>query len=148
MNQEDMNKMMEALNAKLKELGEKTKDAFDTAVIEGMYAKDKLDEMMDETKSNVNSARNSFQILSERVKSKASAELLKAQMNIDVAKEQIKAKQEAKDKESLAKLIEEKAEYAEACADLAILASEEARLAALEVAAAKKEFEEKYGSAE
>ena len=37
-------------------------------------------------------------------------------------------------------------EYASACAELSILAAEEAKLAALEAVAAEKEYDEKYGN--
>ena len=139
---------MDALSAKMKDLGEKTKDAIDTAKIKGMYAKDKIDEMVSETKSNVNAMQENYRIFSEKAKGKASAELLKAQMNIDVAKKELEAKKEAFDKASLEGYIEEVAEYASACAELSILASEEAKLATLEAIAAQKEYEEKYGSNE
>ena len=148
MNKEEMKAKMDALNAKMKDLGEKTKDAVDTVKIKGMYAKDKIDEMASETKSNINAAKENFRVFSEKAKSKASSELLKAQMNIDVAKEELAAKKEAYDKASLENYIEEVIEYASACAELSILAAEEAKLAALEAVSAQKEYAEKYGDAE
>lgn len=148
MNKEEMNAKFAELNAKMKYLGEKTKDAVDTAEIKGMYAKDKIDEMASETKSNINAMKENYKIFSEKAKSKASSELLKAQMNIDVAKEELQAKKEAHDKASLEKYIEEVTEYASACAELSLLAAEEAKLAALEAVSAQKEYDEKYGDAE
>ena len=146
MNKEEMKAKMDALNAKMKDLGEKTKDAVDTAKIKGMYAKDKIDEMASETKSNINAAKENFRVFSEKAKSKASSELLKAQMNIDVAKEELAAKKEAYDKASLENYIEEVIEYASACAELSILAAEEAKLATLEAVQAQNEYDEKYGN--
>ena len=146
MNKEKMKAKMDALNAKMKDLGEKTKDAVDTAKIKGMYAKDKIDEMASETKSNINAAKENFRVFSEKAKSKASSELLKAQMNIDVAKEELAAKKEAYDKASLENYIEEVIEYASACAELSILAAEEAKLATLEAVQAQNEYDEKYGN--
>ena len=130
----------------MKDLGEKTKDAVDTVKIKGMYAKDKIDEMASETKSNINAAKENFRVFSEKAKSKASSELLKAQMNIDVAKEELAAKKEAYDKASLENYIEEVIEYASACAELSILAAEEAKLATLEAVQAQNEYDEKYGN--
>ena len=146
MNKEEMKAKMDALNAKMKDLGEKTKDAVDTVKIKGMYAKDKIDEMASETKSNINAAKENFRVFSEKAKSKASSELLKAQMNIDVAKEELAAKKEAYDKASLENYIEEVIEYASACAELSILAEEEAKLATLEAVQAQNEYDEKYGN--
>ena len=146
MNKEEMKAKMDALNAKMKDLGEKTKDAVDTVKIKGMYAKDKIDEMASETKSNINAAKENFRVFSEKAKSKASSELLKAQMNIDVAKEELAAKKEAHDKASLENYIEEMTEYASACAELSILAAEEAKLATLEAVQAQNEYDEKYGN--
>lgn len=148
MNKEEMNAKFAELNAKMKDLGEKTKDAVDTAKIKGMYAKDKIDEMASETKSNINAMRENYKIFSEKAKSKASSELLKAQMNIDIAKEELQAKKEAHDKATLEKYIEEVTEYASACVELSLLAAEEAKLAALEAASAQKEYDEKYRDAE
>ena len=140
-----MKEKMEQLNAKMKELEEKAKDALDTAKIQGMYTKDKIDEMVLEAKSQVNAMKENYVILSERVKGKASSELLKAQMNIDVAKKELAEKKLEHDKNSLASYIDEVMEYASACLELSSLAKEEARLATLEAIAAEKEYEEKYG---
>lgn len=148
MNKEEMKAKMEALNAKMKDLGEKTKDSIDTAKIKSMYAKDKIDEMANESKGNINAMKENFKIFSEKAKGKASSELLKAQMNIDVAKEELQAKKEAHDKASLEKYIEEVTEYASACVELSLLAAEEAKLATLEMVSAQQEYDEKYGNEE
>lgn len=148
MNKEEMKAKMDVLSAKMKDLGEKTKDAVDTAKIKGMYAKDKVDEMVSETKSNVNAMKENYRVFSERVQGRASSELLKAQMNIDAAKEELAAKKEAHDKASLEAYIADVTEYASACVELSILAAEEAKLAALEAVSAEQEYEEKYGNEE
>ena len=44
------------------------------------------------------------------------------------------------------KYIDDVTEYASACVELSILASQEAKLAALEVVKAEQEYEEKYGN--
>ena len=146
MNKDEMKAKMEELNAKMKDLGEKTKDSIDTAKIKSMYAKDKIEEMVSETKSNVNAMKENFRIFSEKVKGKASSELLKAQMNIDVAKEELATKKEAHDKASLENYIEDITEYASACVELSMLSAEEAKLATLEAVSAQQEYNEKYGN--
>ena len=148
MNKEEMKAKIDALSVRMKDLGEKTKDAVETAQIKGMYAKDKIDEMVVETKSNVNAMKENYRIFSERAKSKAASELLKAQMNIDVAKEELEAKKKAHDKESLEAYINDVTEYASACVELSLLAAQEAKLATIEAVSAQKEYEEKYGNDE
>ena len=148
MNKEEMKAKIDELNEKMKDLGEKTKDSIDTAKIKSMYAKDKIDEIASESKSNLNALKENFRIFSEKAKGKASSELLKAQMNIDVAKEELAAKKEAHDKASLENYIEDVTEYASACIELSILAAEEAKHATLEAIAAQQEYDEKYGNEE
>lgn len=148
MNKEEMKAKIDELNEKMKDLGEKTKDSIDTAKIKSMYTKDKIDEMASESKSNLNALKENFRIFSEKAKGKASSELLKAQMNIDVAKEKLAAKKEAHDKASLENYIEDVTEYASACIELSILAAEEAKHATLEAIAAQQEYDEKYGNEE
>ena len=148
MNREDLKNKMESLNAKMKDLSDKTKDSIDTIKIKGMYTKDKVDEMVSNTKGNIATMKENYRIFSEKAKSKASSELLKAQMNIDVAKEELAAKKAAHDKASLESYIEDVTEYATACVELSLLAAEEAKLAALEAVAAQQEYDEKYGNNE
>ena len=148
MNKEEMKAKIDELNEKMKDLGEKTKDSIDTAKIKSMYAKDKIDEMASESKSNLNALKENFRIFSEKAKGKASSELLKAQMNIDVAKEELAAKKEAHDKASLENYIEDVTEYASACIELSILAAEEAKHATLEAIEVQQEYDEKYGNEE
>ena len=148
MNKEEIKLKMEEINKKMKDLGEKTKDSIDTAKIKSMYAKDKIDEMASESESNINAMKENLRIFGEKAKGRASSELLRAQMNIDVAKKELEAKKEAHDRASMEAYIEDVTEYAAACAELSILAVEEARLAALEAASAQKEYDEKYGDKE
>ncbi|MBR1802902.1 MAG: hypothetical protein IJ777_02900 [Clostridia bacterium] len=133
------------MKAKMAELNAKMKDSLDTAKIIGLEAQDKLKVAMDETKSNVNALKESYQIYSKRVKGKASSELIKAQMNLEVAKEELAARKEAHDKEKLEKYIEDMLEYAEGCVMLSAIAAKEAELAKLEAMDAQKEYDEKYG---
>lgn len=136
---------MEELNEKMKELNLKIKDATDTAIIAGMEAKDVVDAKMEDAKSALEAAKEQFRILGERGKSKFSSEMLKAQMNLKVAKENMAEKKLEHDKEKLSKYIDDELEYAEACVALSLLAAEEARVAFLEAVEAKYEYEEKYG---
>lgn len=145
MNKEEMKAKMDELNEKMKVLGEKAKDSWDTAVIVGLEAKDKVDEAIKETKCGINALKENYVIYSERVKGRASSELLKAQMNFDAAKAELQARKEAHDKEKLAEYIEDMMEYAESCVMLSELSAKEAELARLEAAKAQAEYNEKYG---
>ena len=146
---EDIKKAINELDEKIMDLA---KDKVDTVAIASMYAKDKIDEMVAESKSNINAMKENYIIFSDRAKGKASSELIKAKMNIDVAKEEFeKELAEAKenyDKAKYEEYITNMAEYAAACAELSNIAAEEAKLATLETILAKKEYEEKYGSEE
>lgn len=148
MNKEEMKAKIDDLNSKMKDLGEKTKDSIDTAKIKSMYAKDKMEEITKESKSSITAMKENLRMLSEKAKGKASSELLKAQMNIDIAKKELAAKKEAHDKASMEDYIEDTTEYAAACIELSILAAEEAKMAILEAIIKEEEYEEKYGNEE
>ena len=114
---EDIKKAINELDEKIMDLA---KDKVDTVAIASMYAKDKIDEMVAESKSNINAMKENYIIFSDRAKGKASSELIKAKMNIDVAKEEFeKELAEAKenyDKTKYEEYITNMAEYAAACA--------------------------------
>ena len=148
MNKEERKVKMEELSAKMKNLNAKIKDSADTVAIVGLEAKDVVDEKLEESKSAVAALKENFRIVSEKAQGKFSSELLKAQMNIDVAKQNIQEKKEAHDKEKLAKYIDDEIEYAANCVELSLLAAEEAKLAFLESVEAQKEYDEKYGTEE
>ena len=63
---------MENLSKKMKELNEKIKDSAETVAIVGLEAKDKLDEKIEDTKSNVEALKENYRIASDRSKSKIS----------------------------------------------------------------------------
>ena len=69
-------------------------------------------------------------------------------MDLNVAKENIAEKKDAKDKEKLSKYIDDELDYAESSLQLAFLAAQEAKLAFLEAVAAQEEYDEKYGKDE
>ena len=145
MTKEERKEKMEDFNEKMQKLNAKIKDRTDTAIIVGMEAKDVLSKKMDDAKSGLEAAKEQCRIASERGKGKISSELLKAQMNFKVAKENIQERKEARDKEKLSKYIDDELEYAEQSVALALLAAEEAKLAFLEAVDAQREYDEKYG---
>ena len=145
MNKDERQQKIDEFNKSMKEFGDKVKDYTDTAAISGMYAKDAIDAKIDDAKSGLAAAKENARIISERGKSKFSSTLIKAQMELNVAKENIAEKKEARDKEKLSKYIDDELEYAESSLQLAFLAAQEAKLAFLEAVAAQKEYDEKYG---
>ena len=145
MNKEERKAKIDELNQKIAKLGE---NAVDTVKLTGMYAKDELEEKAKKHKGNINALKENIKILTEKAKGKASAELLKAQMNMDVAKEKIEAQKQAFDKAQMEEYICDVIDYAEACVEISILAAEEAQLATLEAIAASVEYDEKYGNNE
>lgn len=144
MNKEEMRAKMTELNDKMKNLSSKAKDSVDIAIIAGLEAKDKVDDKIQETKGNINALKENYRLFSERAKGKASSELLKAQMNFEIAREEYEKRKQIKNKEDLEKYIEDMIEYSEACLVLSELAEEEAFLARLEAIDAQAEYEEKY----
>lgn len=93
--------------------------------------KDVLDEKMKDAQSGLEAAKEQCRIATEKGKSKISSELLKAQMNFKVAKENMQERKEARDKEKLSKYIDDELEYADQSIALAFLAVEEAKVAFL-----------------
>ena len=145
MNKDERQQKIDEFNKSMKEFGDKVKDYSDTAAISGMYAKDAIDAKIDDAKSGLAAAKENARLITERGKSKFSSALIKAQMELNVAKENIAEKKEARDKEKLSKYIDDELEYAESSLQLAFLAAQEAKLAFLEAVAAQKEYDEKYG---
>lgn len=146
MNKDEMKKRMADFSAKMQEINSKVKDAADTAVLTGMEAKDIADKKMEDAKSDLIAAKEQYRIVSERAKSKVSSELLRAQMSIDAAKENIEQRKEAHDKEKLARYISDMLEYSEMAAALAVVAADESQVALLEALDAKAEYDAKYGA--
>ncbi len=145
MNKDERKQKINEINSSLKNFGDKIKDYADTAAITGMYAKDQLNETISDTKSGLEALKENLRIASERGKSKVSSTLLKAQMELNVAKENIAEKKEAKDKEKLSKYIDDELDYAESSLALAFVAVQEAKLAFLQALEAQEEYDEKYG---
>lgn len=145
MDKEERKQKMKEFNEKMKELNSKIKDGTDTVIIAGMEAKDVLNKKVEDAKSSLEATKEQCRVISEKGKGKISSELIKAQMNFKVAKENIEAKKEARSKEKLSKYIDDELEYAEQSIAFALLAAEEAKLAFLEAVEAQSEYDEKYG---
>ena len=152
MKNEEMKAKLEELKGKIKVFSEmannKINDDIDQVLLKNMETKEKVNEKIKEHKGYLNSLKENMRMSSNRAKSKISAELLKAQMNIEVAKEKLAAEKEAYDKFKMEEYINDTLEYAEACVALANLAEEEANLAILEAIDASIEYDEKYGNEE
>lgn len=136
---------LEDLKKEFSEIEDKIKDSTETAEIKGMYKKDEIEEKVKDAKGNVEAAKENVRRIHERGKSKFSSELLRMQMNMEEAKEKVAEKKETRDKEKLAKYIDEQIEYSEDCIATSILAAKEAKLAFLEALDAQMEYDEKYG---
>lgn len=145
MDKEERKQKMNEFNEKMKELNSKIKDGTDTVIIAGMEAKDVLNKKVEDAKSSLEATKEQCRVIGEKGKGKISSELIKAQMNFKVAKENIEAKKEARSKEKLSKYIDDELEYAEQSIAFALLAAEEAKLAFLEAIEAQNEYDEKYG---
>ena len=148
MNKDERQQKIDEFNKSMKEFGDKVKDYTDTAAISGMYAKDAIDAKIDDAKSALAAAKENARIISERGKSKFSSALIKAQMELNVAKENIAEKKEARDKEKLSKYIDDELKYADQSIALAFLAVEDAKVAFLNAVEAQQEYDEKYGDDE
>ena len=139
MGKEERKQKIEELSKKMKEVNSKIKEGTDTVIVAGMEAKDVLDEKMKDAQSGLEAAKEQCRI---------SSELLKAQMNFKVAKENMQERKEARDKEKLSKYIDDELEYADQSIALAFLAVEEAKVAFLNAVEAQQEYDEKYGDDE
>lgn len=144
MDKEEFKMRMEELGNKMKELGENLKDVSETAYLKALDARDDIGKVMSDAQSSLSAATENATMFFERSKTKISSELIKAQMNIKVAQEEMAAKKYAKDKAKLEEYIKDNMEYAETCQVLAKQLIEESKLAIIEAAAASKEYEENY----
>ena len=148
MDQKEREEKLKELNEKMKVLTDKIKDSAETLAIYGMEATDQIGKKIQESKGDLEAFKENYRIVSERVKSKLSSELLKAQMNYQVTKEKVATMKKEYDKDKLSHYIDEQLEYAENCVMLSQYAAEEAKVAFLEAMKAQKEYDEKYGKKE
>ena len=156
MNKEEIQKKMNELNSKMQEFNSKFKDTADTVAIVGMESKDVIDKKLSEAKGDLEASKENYRLACERGKSKLASELIRAQMNFNEAQKAIKAKKDQVqkdlaekkyelDKDKMEQAIKDNLEYADACAALAVMATEEATIAYLEAMQEQVEFEEKFG---
>ena len=57
MKNKELEEKLNKINDELNKINEKLKDSTDTMVIKGMYAKDELDDKIEETKKNLDEAK-------------------------------------------------------------------------------------------
>lgn len=145
MNKKETNKKFDEMKKKLNDVQSQIKDSAETIALEGMEAKDKVQEKIKDTKGETVALKEQLRLNSERAKSKFSSALLKAQMDLEVAKEKMQDKKDARDKEKLSKYIDDELDYAADCIEYSLLAAKEAKLAMLEAIEAQAEYDEKYG---
>ena len=134
----ELNKKIDALQEKLSKNAvsfDKKKDA----------TKEQIEAEIEEARKSVEVANEKVKANAEDAKNTASAEFAKIQDGFDKAKQKLADRKEARDQAKLAKYIDNTADYAASCIEAAFLFADEARLATLEVIAAQKEYDEKYG---
>ena len=107
--------------------------------------KEVLDDRIAELKGNINANAENARLAAEKGKSKFNSALLKAQMSIEAARDNIAEKKEARDKEAQERRIIDLLDYADNCQELALALAAESNLAILEAAAEAAEYAEKYG---
>ena len=141
-----MQEKIEKLNQKIDALQEKT--AKNAALIDEKRnaTKEQIESEIDTARENVASAKERAKANTENLKTAAAEEISKFQASIDAAKQKIADKKEARDQKKLERYIEDTLDYADSCVELAMVASEEAKLAVLEAVAAQIEYDETYGA--
>ena len=130
---------------KMDEVKAKVNDASESAEIAGMLAKDKIDEKIRSLKGDIAAGNESARLAVEKGKSKFNSAILKAQMSVEAAKENIEKKREEYNKEAQEQRILDLLDYADECQALAIALTAESELAILEAAAESLDYAEKYG---
>ena len=124
---------------------EKMTESAEVAEAKKAETKEQVEAAKAEAKSKFEAFKAGALAKGEEIKWKAAEELAKAKGSIDAAKAKITEKKEAVSKDLLESYINDTIDYAAACVDLAMWASEEAKLATLDAISAQMEFDEKYG---
>ena len=140
-----MQEKIEALNKKIDELQAKLADNAEVVDAKREATAEQIEDEIAKAKGSVESLKENARLAGERAKSKASSELIKAQMTIEQAKANIADRKEAINRDMLEAYIDDTVEYAASCVELSLMAAEEAKLAMLEAIAAQQEYDEKYG---
>ena len=107
--------------------------------------KEQLEEEVAKAKNNLDSLKARIETKKGEIKGKASADFEKLQDSLNSVKEKIEDKKEVINKERMEIYIDDMADYAAACLELAFRVAEEAQLATLEAILVQKEYDEKYG---
>lgn len=157
MNQNNIKEKMKSLEDKMNKFNAIVKDKADTVAIVGMESMDVIDKKLQDAKGNLAASQENYRLLSERGKSKLSSELIRAQMNFAETKKNVETKKSEiqkgiadkkynHSKEEMEKAIEDILDYANTCAALAEMATEEAEIAYLEALEAQIAYDEQFGN--
>ena len=142
MTNEEFEKKMDAMTKKLVNLHKKAQDS-------GQQTKEDVKTALTSAQGAINTFTENARIASERGKSYASTELIKAQMTYKQKKDDLKKtfneKKYDSDKAKLKAEAKMADEYAEFAIDYANYAADEASVAVLEATEKKMNFKEKYG---
>ena len=140
-----MQDKIETLNRKIDEMQERATQ--NAAIIDAKREakREQIEEEIEYARSNVEATKQRVEDSVENVRTVAASEVSKLRAGIDKAKQKIADKKEAHDRKHFEAYINDLLDYADSCAEVAILAMEEAKLATLEAFVAQMEFCEKYG---
>ena len=130
------------LSAKLAELSQKAAEASEDAKAYRELRREVIEEKISTAKGNVATLQENARIAGEEKKGKIRTALLKARMT---AKARHEDHREARDKRHLEAFIDNEALYIMDCYDAAAFLIADAELSILEVVAAMKEYEERFG---
>ncbi len=126
------------------EIKERLGDLEAAAALLDEAADEKVDEGLAAAEGRITAARESARLAGEKLKGKLNSAILRAQMNVNAARDKIADKKEAADQEKAAQRILDLLDYADECQDLAASASAEAERAMLEAAQEAIEYRKKY----
>lgn len=104
-----------------------------------------IDEGLASAEGRISAVRENARLAGEKLRSKISSATIRAQMNVNAAREKIADKRDAADQEKAAQRIMDLLDYADECQDLAANASAEAERAMLEAAQEAIAYRKKYG---
>ena len=130
------------LSVKLAELSKKAAEASEEAKAYRELRKEVVEEKISAAKGNVAAMQENARIAEEEKKGKIRSAMLKARMTAKARHEDFK---EARDKSRLEAFIDNETLYIMDCYDAAAFLIADAELSILEVVAAMKEYEERFG---
>lgn len=152
----DFKERLAKSQAQMDQLKAKLNDAAETAQINYLLKKDEIeaslsklgaqiDDSIATLEGNAAAAQENARLNNERGRGKLNAALLKAQMSVNAAKENITAKKEALDQAKQEKRISSLLDYADNCQELALAAYLDSQLSLLQAAEEIADYLEKYG---